>query len=108
MNQNRSLITHLDATELHRETSKPKRPVTMFLLADKILIAERPNYHTRGIDLLDVDGNNTKRNDNGFLMRNIKKDQCLKFRGWVDIEQIQLFKGAAGNISRSQHVYKSS
>lgn len=80
----------------------------MFLLADKILIAERPNYHTRGIDLLDVDGNNTKRNDNGFLMRNIKKDQCLKFRGWVDIEQIQLFKGAAGNISRSQHVYKSS
>ncbi|KAI9491504.1 hypothetical protein BDB00DRAFT_485207 [Zychaea mexicana] len=89
VNQNRSFIAHLDADEIHRVKGKPKRPVTLFLFADKLMIAERPNYSCRGIDLCD----NGKSQDS-FPMWNLKRDPMLKFRGWIDIEQVQIFEGA--------------
>ncbi|KAI9322141.1 Dbl homology domain-containing protein [Dichotomocladium elegans] len=92
LSQHRTPIAFMDASELHRETSKPKRPVTIVLFSDKILVAERPNYHSHGIDLLDPVDTSL----DGFFSRNLSKDPNLKFRGWADIEQVQFFKGAPG------------
>ncbi|KAI8149945.1 Dbl homology domain-containing protein [Fennellomyces sp. T-0311] len=86
--QNRSFIAHLDAIEVHRTKGYQKRPVTFFLFTDKLLIAERPNYQCRGIDLLD------SKNRDKSRMRTLKKDQMLRFKGWIDIEQAQIFEGA--------------
>ncbi|KAI9265182.1 hypothetical protein BDA99DRAFT_507974 [Phascolomyces articulosus] len=92
MNQNRSFIAHLDAEEIHRVKGKTKRPVTLFLFADKLMIAERSNNHCKGIDICD----NGKIPESGLMWNHSKKDS-LKFKGWIDIEQVQLFEGAPGN-----------
>ncbi|KAI7855827.1 Dbl homology domain-containing protein [Circinella umbellata] len=99
-NQNRSFIAHVDVDEIHRVKGKAKRPVTMFLFADKLMIAERPNYSCKGIDLC---GDNGKiQESNGPIMWNhLKRDPMLKFKGWIDIEQVQIFEGAPGNPSLS-------
>ncbi|ORY97904.1 hypothetical protein BCR43DRAFT_255363 [Syncephalastrum racemosum] len=93
INQSRSFIAYLDATEIHRETNKPRQAVTLFLFNDRLMIANRPSHQCRGIDL--CGGGEDNLPSSGSLMRTIKKDQSLKFKGWIEIEQIELFQGAA-------------
>lgn len=95
VNQNRSLLACLDATEVHRDTNKPRQAVTIFLFNDKLMVANRPSHNVKGIDLCGLDGNVP--DSSGSLMRGIKREQ-LKFKGWIDIEQVELFSGAAGNV----------
>lgn len=58
------------------------------------MIANRPSYSCRGIDLCGITGQSNN-SSSGFLIRNIKREQNLKFKGWIDIEQVEIFDGAA-------------
>ncbi|KAI7872826.1 hypothetical protein BDF14DRAFT_33746 [Spinellus fusiger] len=95
INQSRTLVTHLDATEIHRETLKPIRAVTLFLFADKLMIASRPSHQSKGMDILTAKEDKDT-STGSFIpkkLERIRSSQTLKFKGWADIEQIELFDG---------------
>ncbi|KAI8374661.1 Dbl homology domain-containing protein [Radiomyces spectabilis] len=96
INQNRALIAHLDALEIHRTSNRVTRAVTLFLFTDKIMIASRPSMECKGSDLCalaDTDIITSKK-----LERVIRKDSCWKFKGWADIEQVEIFGGTSGRF----------
>ncbi|KAG1328957.1 hypothetical protein G6F62_007898 [Rhizopus arrhizus] len=88
VSQNRSFVAHLDALEIHSVTNKPLRSVTLFLFTDKILVASRSSLDEVDIEeLLDTNITTTT------LLSKLKKDGTLRFKGWADIESIELFDG---------------
>ncbi|KAI9019351.1 hypothetical protein CLU79DRAFT_758414 [Phycomyces nitens] len=95
INQSRSLVTHLDATEIHRETLKPIRPVTLFLFTDKLMVASRHSHQTKSMEACGM--NDDKSTASGSFipkkLDRIRPNQMLKFKGWVDVEQVELFEG---------------
>lgn len=100
INQKRSLVAHLDATEIHRVTNKPTRAVSLFLFTDKILVASRSSIDAKEIDLnelLDPTHTITPTSSNSasllFSTKKIEKSHGLKFKGWADIESIDMFDG---------------
>ncbi|KAI8379769.1 uncharacterized protein BYT42DRAFT_569974 [Radiomyces spectabilis] len=96
INQSRSFVAHLDATEIHRVSNKPVRAVTLFLFNDKLMVANRPSYNVKGIDLCDIGiHDHDPLAPSGSVSKKRGKDQSLKFRGWVDLEQVEIFQGAA-------------
>lgn len=92
INQKRSFLAHLDATELDCATNKPKRAVSLFLFTDKVLVATR--LDTKEIDLEELLTTpvftTTKQHERPAL---------LKFKGWADLESIELFEGLIPNSS---------
>lgn len=97
INQKRSLITHLDAIEIHRVTNKPTRAVTIFLFTDKILIASRPSIEAKGFDIKDLLTSSTHQPQQKISNNHTKRrDYFLKFKGWADIESIEIFDGPSG------------
>lgn len=105
VNQSRRLIHHVDATELDIMTRKPLRPVTILVFTDKVLVASRPSYFVSGSDLCGIDNDVTSPNGStaSFLAKKaektLKKDRSLKFKGWSDIDQVELFNGPASHGS---------
>jgi hypothetical protein len=101
INQKRSLVAHLDATEIHRVTNKPTRSVSLFLFTDKILVASRETSKEIDLDeLLENTTIPTSSSSTSLLFsssssNNNKKAERhqLKFKGWADIESIELFDG---------------
>ncbi|KAI8327950.1 hypothetical protein BD560DRAFT_494439 [Blakeslea trispora] len=103
INQKRSFVMHLDAVEIHRVTNKPTRAVTIFLFTDKILIASRSSLDAKGIDIQQILEHNspispTVTASSSLLFPGNSKDHRLdknqlKFKGWADIESIELFEG---------------
>ncbi|KAI9469015.1 MAG: hypothetical protein EXX96DRAFT_101325 [Benjaminiella poitrasii] len=103
INQKRSLIAHLDAIEIHRVTNKPTRAVSIFLFTDKILVASRSSIDAKEINLQQIlDSTNTicpTNSSSASLLfssnsNHHKSDKHhLKFKGWVDIESIEMFEG---------------
>lgn len=101
------MVAHLDATEIHRVTNKPTRTVSLFLFTDKILVASRET--SKEIDLDELLDNHTSTStcsttssstsllfsssSNGNTKKTEKNQQGLKFKGWADIESIELFDG---------------
>ncbi|CAO3616119.1 unnamed protein product [Mucor fragilis] len=103
INQKRSLIAHIDAIEIHRVTNKPTRAVSIFLFTDKILVASRSSIDSKDIDLHQLlDNANTvcpTNSSSASLLRSsihhkVEKPQ-LKFKGWADVESIEMFDGVA-------------
>lgn len=91
VSQNRSFVAHLDALEIHSVTNKPLRAVTLFLFTDKILVASRSSLDEVDIEeLLDTNTTTTT------ILSKLKKDGTLRFKGWADIESIELFDGVLG------------
>ncbi|KAG2186736.1 hypothetical protein INT44_002962 [Umbelopsis vinacea] len=105
VNQSRRLIHHVDATELDIMTRKPLRPVTILVFTDKVLVASRPSYFVSGSDLCGIDNDITSPNGStaSFLAKKaektLKRDRSLKFKGWSDIDQVELFNGPASHAS---------
>ncbi|KAL0135138.1 hypothetical protein V8B55DRAFT_1553980 [Mucor lusitanicus] len=98
INQKRSLIAHIDAIEIHRVTNKPTRAVSIFLFTDKILVASRSSVDSKEIDLHQLLDNanpvcptNTSKSS---IHHKVEKPQ-LKFKGWADVESIEMFEGVA-------------
>lgn len=99
------LITHLDAVEVHRVTNKPTRAVTLFLFTDKILVASKSSIDSKEINLqqlLDPSSNNvvpTSSSSASLLLSSSSNHHHqsnttpLKFKGWADVESIELFEG---------------
>lgn len=94
------MVAHLDATEIHRVTNKPTRAVSLFLFTDKILVASRSSIDAKEIDLdelLDPTHVVTPTSSNStsllFSTKKIEKSHGLKFKGWADIESIDMFDG---------------
>ncbi|KAG0184260.1 hypothetical protein DFQ28_011489 [Apophysomyces sp. BC1034] len=100
MKQGRSLVAHLDAVEIHRVSNKTLRPVTIFLFTDLIMVAARPSYGCKAIDLCAIDPDPKAFPDvhGSFISRGMRKEQSLKFKGWADIEQVEIFEGARGKV----------
>ncbi|KAI9258531.1 hypothetical protein BY458DRAFT_279964 [Sporodiniella umbellata] len=92
INQNRSFVAHLDAMEIHGVTNKPTRAVTLFLFTDKILVASRSSLDSKEVDIEELLDTNTP-----ILYSKLtsKKESALRFRGWADIETIELFDGVS-------------
>lgn len=93
INQKRSLVAHLDATEIHRVTNKPTRAVSLFLFTDKILVASRSSIDAKEIDLEELLDNTTTTTSSTSTSLFNKNEKALKFKGWADIESIELFDG---------------
>lgn len=91
INQKRSLVAHLDATEIHRVTNRPTRAVSLFLFTDKILVASRSSIDAKEIDLEELLDNTPTTSTSTSLFN--KNEKALKFKGWADIESIELFDG---------------
>lgn len=66
------------------------------------MVTNRPSHNVKGIDLCGLDGNIP--DSSGSLMRGIKREQ-LKFKGWIDIEQVELFNGASGKDREMCDIY---
>ncbi|KAG1108731.1 hypothetical protein G6F42_015884 [Rhizopus arrhizus] len=103
INQKRSLIAHIDAIEIHRVTNKPTRAVSIFLFTDKILVASRSSIDSKEIDLQQLLDNSNPvcptNSSSASLLRSsihhkVEKPQ-LKFKGWADVESIEMFEGVA-------------
>ncbi|KAF7728506.1 hypothetical protein EC973_006059 [Apophysomyces ossiformis] len=96
MKQGRSLVAHLDAVEIHRVSNKPIRPVTLFLFTDLVMVAARPSHGSKTNDLCAIDPDSRAFPDihGSFISRGTRKDPSLKFKGWVDVEQVEIFEGA--------------
>ncbi|KAI8354119.1 hypothetical protein EDC96DRAFT_516899 [Choanephora cucurbitarum] len=103
INQKRSFVTHLDAVEIHRVTNKPTRAVTLFLFTDKILVASRSSLDAKSIDIQQIFEHTnpvspTTTVSSSLLFpgnskeHRVDKNQ-LKFKGWADIESIEVFEG---------------
>ncbi|KAL0078696.1 hypothetical protein J3Q64DRAFT_1824799 [Phycomyces blakesleeanus] len=96
ISQHRSLVAHLDAVEIHRDTNKPFRSVTFFLFTDKLLVATRPS-HLKGSDLChvlkDEELSTSKSAGHRSSDKATRKDGSLKFKAWLDIGQVELFEG---------------
>jgi hypothetical protein len=104
VNQSRRLIHHVDATELDIMTRKPLRPVTILIFTDKILVASRPSYSVSGSDLCGIDNEVTSPGiASSFLAKkaekSLKRDRSLKFKGWSDIDQVEVFNGPPSHAS---------
>lgn len=104
INQKRSLIAHIDAIEIHRVTNKPTRAVSIFLFTDKILVASRSSVDSKEIDLHQLLDNANPvcptNTSSASILRSsihhkVEKPQ-LKFKGWADVESIEMFEGVAG------------
>jgi hypothetical protein len=97
ISQSRTLVSHLDAVELDLSTLKPLRPITIFLLTDKLMIVRRPTYTVRGLELCGIQNENP-----GFesaLLKKLEKsalklERQLKFKDWVNLEDMELFQGS--------------
>ncbi|RUP11927.1 hypothetical protein BC936DRAFT_139933 [Jimgerdemannia flammicorona] len=110
INQNHQLVRHVDATELDLLTHKPLRPVTFFLFTDLLMVAARPSYQANGLECCGLNGDVevapalsafdslfAKRNP--ALQRRVEKPAKMKFKGWIGIEEVELFEGCAGQPS---------
>lgn len=99
------LITHVDAVEIHRVTNKPTRAVTLFLFTDRIMVASKSSIDSKEINLqqlLDPSSNPvipTSSSSASLLSTNHSQPhsstikQPLKFKGWADVESIEMFEG---------------
>jgi hypothetical protein len=92
INPNRSLVTFVDATELHRDTNKATRQVTLFLFNDKLMVTTRRHSGEDAAALWNED-NTIAQGGGGGVM----KKETMKFKGWVDVAQVELFHGNEGN-----------
>lgn len=100
------MIAHLNATEIHRVTNKPTRAVSIFLFTDKILVASQSSIDAKEINLQQLlDNSNavcpTSSTSSSLLFsnhssNNTKDKTDLKFKGWADIESVELFEGVPG------------
>lgn len=93
------MVAHLDAIEIHCVTNRPTRAVSLFLFTDKILVASRPSIDAKEIDLNELLDHTSPVTPNSnsasilFSNKKIEKSHGLKFKGWADIESIDLFEG---------------
>ncbi|KAI8968905.1 hypothetical protein BDF20DRAFT_827089, partial [Mycotypha africana] len=92
INQKRLLIAHLDAIEIHRVTNKPTRAVSIFLFTDKILVASRSSIDSKEINLDQILHNS-----------NPSDKPTLKFKGWADVESIEMFDGVPVTVFRESY-----
>jgi hypothetical protein len=96
ISQSRTLVSHLDAVELDPSTLRPLRPVTIFLLTDKLMIVRRPTYAVRGLELCGIQ-NETPGFESVLLKKldktTLKLDRQLKFKDWVNLEDVELLQG---------------
>ncbi|CAM0142254.1 hypothetical protein VKS41_002265 [Umbelopsis sp. WA50703] len=104
VNQSRRLVHHVDATEIDLVSKKPLRPVTILIFTDKVLVASRPAYSVSGSDLCGIDTEVTSPGPaSSFLARkaekSLKRDRSLKFKGWSDIDQVEVFNGPTTHSS---------
>ncbi|KAM3579420.1 hypothetical protein VKS41_008278 [Umbelopsis sp. WA50703] len=115
INQNRSLMRHIDATELDIVSRKPLRPVTIFLFTDKIMVVRRPSYNVNGFELCGlvngpevimrtrssstsgIESFLNKRSDKS--KRTSMQEKRLKFKGWIGLEDTELLDGSADLFS---------
>ncbi|SAM08747.1 hypothetical protein [Absidia glauca] len=95
ISQQRRLICHIDATKHDLHTHKPICPVTLFIFTDKIMVVKRPLYESNGLDLCGMDLNRgtttyVARKDDQHSKR---MDRKLKFRGWIGLNDAEIYKG---------------
>ncbi|KAI7861002.1 Dbl homology domain-containing protein [Circinella umbellata] len=99
LSQQRSLICHLDASELDPHTLRPVHPVTLFLFTDKLMVVRRPSYVSDGLELCGLDQERDKTGMLSLLVRKAESskryDRKLKFRGWISLNDIEIHDGAA-------------
>jgi len=78
--------------------------VSIFLFTDKILVASRSSIDSKEIDLQQLLDNSNPvcptNSSSASLLRSsihhkVEKPQ-LKFKGWADVESIEMFEGVAG------------
>ncbi|KAI8996848.1 hypothetical protein BDB01DRAFT_751464 [Pilobolus umbonatus] len=93
INQKRSLIGHLDAIEMHRETNKLTRAVSLFLFSDKVLIASRSSNDAKEIDIDELVDMGQTRTRLTLSKKAKYKNYGLSFKGWADIETIDILEG---------------
>lgn len=104
ISQQRCLICHLDAVEIDTETLKPTHPVTFFLFTDKLMVVRRPSYTADGLELCGLDNERDKKT--GMLSLLVRKgdnkryDRKLKFRGWLNVSDIEICEGLQGKLGR--------
>ncbi|KAI8391325.1 uncharacterized protein BYT42DRAFT_556500 [Radiomyces spectabilis] len=112
LSQQRSLICHLDATELDALTYKPISPVTLFLFTDKLMVVRRPTYAADGMELCGLDHERDKSGMVSLLVRksesNRRIDRKLKFKGWVSLNDIEIHDGHTDLAASFTLVYNGS
>ncbi|KAI8581149.1 hypothetical protein K450DRAFT_26497 [Umbelopsis ramanniana AG] len=100
ISQSRTLVSHLDAVELDPATLRPQRPVTIFLLTDKLMIVRRPAYAVRGLDLCGL-GNESPAFESVLLKKleknTLKSEKQLKFKDWINLGDVEILQGNQGN-----------
>lgn len=86
-------MTFVDATELQRDTNKPTREVTLFLFNDKLMVTTQRHSGEDAAALWNED--NTIAQGSGMM-----KKETMKFKGWIDVSQVELFHGSQGNKTK--------
>lgn len=78
--------------------------MSIFLFTDKILVASRPSIDSKEIDLQQLLDNSNAvcptNSSSASLLRTNNNHKAekphLKFKGWADVESIDIFEGVAG------------
>ncbi|KAL1925780.1 uncharacterized protein VTP21DRAFT_663 [Calcarisporiella thermophila] len=116
INQRRSLVRHLDATEVDITSAKPIRPVTLFLFTDRLMIVRRIPNVTNGLDACGIENHQNGYNSKGAIpgtpgtpsnggssgggngpksKRERRTSQSsgekpLKFKGWLGLTEVDV------------------
>ncbi|KAI8992507.1 hypothetical protein BDB01DRAFT_778677 [Pilobolus umbonatus] len=89
----RQLLGYFDVTELAISTGKTKRPMTLLIFNDKIVLVKRKGFNVVGDKYFEKIEEVTS--NNSFIKKT--KEMCvgapLEFKGWVDINSVELFHG---------------
>ncbi|KAH8557051.1 hypothetical protein BGW37DRAFT_553271 [Umbelopsis sp. PMI_123] len=102
ISQSRTLVSHLDAVELDPTSLRPHRPVTIFLLTDKLMVVRRPAYSVRGLDLCGL-GSESPGFESVLLKKleknSLKQEKQLKFKDWINLGDVELLQGSQSILS---------
>ncbi|ORX51726.1 hypothetical protein DM01DRAFT_1083766 [Hesseltinella vesiculosa] len=96
---NRSLVAFLDAVEVQRDASASSRHVTLFLFTDKIMVVTRPSNQRTEETL--------RAWHRTMPSLATKRDQPMKFKGWIDINCVEFFYGHQDNVSETFMLHAS-
>lgn len=79
-------------------------PVSIFLFTDKIMVVRRPSYDSNGLILCGMDQKPGNQGSTCFVIRKDEQqakrlERKLKFRGWIGLNDAEIFKGPHGMLS---------
>ncbi|KAL1922314.1 uncharacterized protein VTP21DRAFT_9853 [Calcarisporiella thermophila] len=113
VNQRRSLVGHLDATEIDITSYQAIRPVTLFLLSDRIMIVRRASTAINGLEACGIVSNgdagyerkasisqttpSRSRKEKRYTQASTERP--LRFKGWADVRDVEIYNFDASPMS---------